>query len=74
MRGFKGHVHPSIAVLGYSCVMMAVISYNIGYETLGHCHRLIFKYFHGIPKKVWYDNMKTVVVNRDAYSDGTQSG
>jgi len=40
------------------------------YDTLEHCHRLAFDYFQGIPQQVWYDNMKTVVVERDAYGEG----
>jgi transposase len=43
---------------------------NMRYDTLEQCHRLTFDYFQGIPREVWYDNMKTVVVERDAYGEG----
>ncbi len=40
------------------------------YETLEDCHRLAFEYFQGVPEQIWYDNMKTVVIERDAYCEG----
>lgn len=70
MRGGKHPIHAFIAVLGYSRAMMVVFTDNMRYETLEHCHRLAFDYFQGIPHEVWYDNMKTVVVERDAYGEG----
>ena len=70
MRGGKSPIHAFIAVLGYSRAMFVVFTDNMRYETLEHCHRLAFDYFQGIPLEVWYDNMKTVVVERDAYGPG----
>ncbi|WP_235357468.1 IS21 family transposase, partial [Arsukibacterium sp. MJ3] len=70
MRGGKQPIHAFIAVLGYSRGMMVVFTDNMRYDTLEHCHRLTFEYFQGIPREVWYDNMKTVVVERDAYGEG----
>jgi transposase len=71
MRGGKHPIHAFIAVLGYSRAMMVIFTDNMRYETLEHCHRLTFEYFQGIPLEVWYDNMKTVVVERDAYGEGS---
>jgi transposase len=70
MRGGKHPIHAFIAVLGYSRAMMVIFTDNMRYETLEHCHRLSFDYFQGIPQEIWYDNMKTVVVERDAYGEG----
>lgn len=70
MRGGKTPIHAFIAVLGYSRAMMVVFTDNMRYDTLEQCHRLTFDYFQGIPREVWYDNMKTVVVERDAYGEG----
>ena len=70
MRGGKHPIHAFIAVLGYSRAMMVVFTDNMRYGTLEQCHRLTFDYFQGIPREVWYDNMKTVVVERDAYGEG----
>ncbi len=70
MRGGKEPLHAFIAVLGYSRAMFVVFTDNMRYDTLEHCHRLTFDYFQGIPQEVWYDNMKTVVIERDAYGEG----
>lgn len=43
---------------------------NERFETLRACHLNAFEYFHGIPKTVLYDNMKTVVQQRNAYGAG----
>ncbi|VCW84722.1 Putative transposase (identified by ISEscan HMM) [Klebsiella variicola] len=39
------------------------------YDTLEACHRNAFS-FGGVPQEVLYDNMKTVVLQRDAYQTG----
>jgi len=70
MRGGKFPIHAFIAVLGYSRVMMVVFTDNMRYDTLEQCHRLTFDYFQGVPQEAWYDNMKTVVIERDAYGEG----
>lgn len=70
MRGGKHPIHAFIAVLGYSRAMCVVFTDNMRYETLEQCHRLTFDYFQGVPCDVWYDNMKTVVIERDAYGEG----
>lgn len=67
MRGGKHPIHGFIAVLSYRCIfsaMFVMFTDNMGYETLELCHRAAFEYFQGIPKDVWYDNMKTVVIER----------
>ncbi|WP_422389559.1 IS21 family transposase [Candidatus Regiella endosymbiont of Tuberolachnus salignus] len=70
MRGGKSPLHVFIAVLGYSRAMMVIFTDNMRYDTLEHCHRLTLDYFQSVPREVWYDNMKTVVVERDAYGEG----
>lgn len=70
MRGGKQPIHAFIAVLGYNRAMCVVFTDNMRYDTLEHCHRLTFDYFQGIPGEVWYDNMKTVVIERNAYGEG----
>lgn len=39
-------------------------------DTLEACHRNAFSFFGGVPQEVLYDNMKTVVLQRDAYQTG----
>lgn len=70
MRGGKHPIHAFVAVLGFSRALFVVMTDNMRYETLERCHRLAFEYFQGIPREIWYDNMKTVVIERDAYGEG----
>jgi transposase len=34
------------------------------------CHENSFEYFGGVPEEILYDNMKTVVIERDRYGKG----
>lgn len=70
MRGGKNPLHAFVAVLGYSRALFVVFTDNMRYETLEKCHKQAFEYFQGIPAQIWYDNMKTVVIERDAYGEG----
>jgi len=70
MRGGKQPIHAFVTVLGYSRCLFVHFTDNMRYDTLEYCHRLAFDYFQGIPQQVWYDNMKTVVIDRDAYGEG----
>lgn len=70
MRGGKQPLHVFIGILGFSRAMFVVFTDNMRYETLEYCHRVTFDYFQGIPNDIWYDNMKTVVIERDAYGEG----
>ena len=36
-------------------------------ETLLGCHEHVFYFFGGVPREVLYDNMRTVVTDRDQY-------
>jgi transposase len=70
MRGGKEPLHAFIAVLGFSRALFVHMTDNMRYETLEHCHHLAFEYFQGVPEQIWYDNMKTVVSERNAYGVG----
>jgi transposase len=70
MRGGNAPLHAFVCVLGYSRALFVRITDNMRYETLQECHDLAFEYFQGIPEQVLYDNMKTVVIERDAYGEG----
>lgn len=52
-----------VAVLGYSRMLYIEFIDN----TLEACHRNAFNFFGGVPREVPYDNMKTVVLQRDAH-------
>ncbi len=70
MRGGKKPIHAFVAVLGFSRALFVYFTDNMRYDTLEQCHRLAFDYFQGIPTDVWYDNMKTVVLERNAFGVG----
>jgi transposase len=58
------------ATLGYSRASYVEFVSDMKVATLINCHEHAFNAFGGVPKDVLYDNMKTVVVERDAYGEG----
>lgn len=59
-----------VAVLGYSRLAFVKFVDNQQIDTLLKCHEEAFEYFGGVPKSILYDNMKTVIIKRNSYSDG----
>lgn len=59
-----------VATLGYA--RAAYIEYVVDerIETLVACHVRAFDFFGGVPRELLYDNMKTVVLERDGYGPG----
>ncbi len=66
----KIKLHAFVATLGYSRFNYVEFVDNEKIETLLACHQKAFEFFDGIPKIVLYDNMKTVVIKRNAYGQG----
>jgi transposase len=58
------------ATLGYSRASFVEFVSDMKVDTLIECHQHAFDSFGGVAKKVLYDNMKTVVLERDHYGDG----
>lgn len=58
------------ATLGYSRASHVEFVTNMKVDTLIDCHERAFTAFGGIVRQVLYDNMKTVVIERDAYGAG----
>ncbi len=56
-----------VAVLGFSRYVYVEFTESEQLDQLQPCHENTFEYFQGIPKHVLYDNMKTVILKRDAY-------
>lgn len=56
-----------VATLGYSRASYVEFASDMKLATLLSCHANCFAWFGGVPKQVLYDNMKTVVLERDAY-------
>ncbi len=59
-----------VAVLGYSRAAFVEFTSSERFEALRACHEHAFAYFGGVPREVLYDNMRTVVIGRDAYGPG----
>ena len=56
-----------VATLGWSRYCYVEFVINERFETLRRCHENAFAYFQGVPREVLYDNMRTVVQQRNAY-------
>lgn len=59
-----------VAELGYSRFAYVEFTDNERFETLRRCHENAFLAFDGVPKDVLYDNMRTVILERDAHGKG----
>jgi len=59
-----------IATLGWSRTAYVEFCDNEKVETLIACHEHAFDAFAGVPLEVLYDNMKTVVLDRNTYGRG----
>lgn len=59
-----------IATLGWSRMTHIVFCDNEKFDTLLACHEQAFQMFGGVPREVLFDNMKTVVLERNAYGQG----
>lgn len=66
-RRGKNRLSAFVAVLGSSRMSFVRFVQDEQFETLTQCHEAAFDYFGGVPRQVLYDNMKTVVLTRDAY-------
>jgi transposase len=59
-----------VATLGFSRASYVEYVENERIETLIACHIKALEYFGGVPQEILYDNMKTVVLKRDAQGPG----
>lgn len=59
-----------VATMGYSRASYVEYVDNERVETLIECHMNAFSYFGGVPEEGLYDNMKTVIIKRNAYGYG----
>jgi transposase len=59
-----------IATLGWSRATYVEFCNDERVETLIGCHERALLAFGGVPKEVLYDNMKTVIIERNAYGRG----
>jgi transposase len=59
-----------VATLGYSRATYVEYVTDERIDTLVACHIRAFDFFGGVPREVLYDNVKTVVLERDAHGPG----
>lgn len=59
-----------VATLGWSRYTYVEFVTDERFATLKRCHENAFAYFQGVPRQVLYDNMRTVVYERNAYGQG----
>ena len=54
-------------VLGFSRMAFVYFTDNMRQNTWQDCHVKAFEYFGGVPQTLLYDNLKSVVIQRDKY-------
>lgn len=59
-----------VAILGYSRAAYVEFRKDMSIDALLNCHENMFNYYGGVTKNILYDNMKTVVIERNAYGPG----
>lgn len=70
LQGGKQRLLAFVAIMGYSRRSYVEFTHADDINTFLQCHVNAFEYFNGVPQEVLYDNMKTVVIERDFYKDG----
>lgn len=68
--GDGSRVYAFVGVLSYSRWLYVEYVTSTESETLIACHRRMLQDFGGVPTEILYDNMRTVVTQRDAYGRG----
>lgn len=69
-RRGKSPLSAFVATLGYSRLSFVRFVASEGFEFVRTCLQAACDYFQGVPQQVLFDNMKTVVLDRDAYGPG----
>ena len=70
VRKGKNPLYGFVAILGFSRKTFIEFTNRMDEMTLLRCHKNAFDYFGGVPEKILYDNMKTVVIQRNKYGKG----
>lgn len=70
LRKGKNPLYAFVATLGFSRAAFVVFTTSQSFEALRECHEAAFTFFGGVPHEVLYDNMKTVVLERNAHGEG----
>ncbi len=70
IRRGKDRLSAFVATLGYSRWSFVWFTTDERFETLIDAHERFFDAIGGVPRTILYDNMKTVLIDRDAYGRG----
>lgn len=70
IRSGSKPIYAFVATLGYSRVSFVYFTEDMETTTFIHCHELAFAYFGGVPQHILYDNLKSVVLERNVYGKG----
>lgn len=70
VRRGKNRLTAFVATMGYSRASYVQFATNEDLDTLLQCLEGAFTFFGGVPRHLLFDNMKTVVLERDAYGLG----
>lgn len=69
-RKGRAPLYAFCATLGFSRASYVEFVTDMKVESLIACHEHAFAALGGVPRRVLYDNMKTVVLERDVYGEG----
>lgn len=67
IKAGKNPIYGFVMVLGYSRMAFVYFTDNMKQTTWQDCHIKAFEYFGGVPQTLLYDNLKSVVIQRDKY-------
>ncbi len=67
IRTGKNPIYGFVMVLGFSRMAFVYFTDNMRQDTWQECHIKAFEYFGGVPQTLLYDNLKSVVIQRDKY-------
>lgn len=70
VRRGKHKLSAFVGTLGFSRLSFVWFADNERFNTLVEAHERFFDAIDGVPHTVLYDNMKTVMIDRDAYGPG----
>lgn len=70
LRRAQSPMSAFVATLGYSRMTFVHFVPDESFESVRDALLLAFDYLGGVPQEVLFDNMKTVVLERDAYGEG----
>lgn len=70
LRKGKDPLYAFVATMGFSRDSFVMFTNSQRFDVLRECHEAAFSFFGGVPREVLYDNMKTVVLERNAFGEG----